>query len=198
MRASGEANDSMRFLALDHPDRAAWPAALEIYHEAFPDPKGRKPDRVIERMFGEGQGLLFALAEESGGVSAFAFAGVLPEANVLLIDYIAVRASERRRGLGGKLMEEIDEEARRRKLDGLLIEVEAEETPDNLARIRFWLSCGFELTEYVHAYTWVPEPYRAMIFSFDPAKPLLSDGKKLFKHISKFHSRAYRGYTGKG
>ncbi|MBB6637273.1 GNAT family N-acetyltransferase [Cohnella thailandensis] len=183
----------MRFQTLSLPDNELWPAALELYHEAFPDVKGRKPDRIIEGMFGEGQGLLHALIdEESGGVQAIAFAAVLSGAKVLLIDYLAVRIASRGQGLGRKLVEEIKREAARRHLDGLLIEVEAEETEENRARIRFWQACGFESTDYVHKYIWVPEPYRAMTLSLDPDRPLPEDGKRLFKWITGFHERAFR------
>jgi GNAT superfamily N-acetyltransferase len=183
----------MRFHTLSASDEELWPAALELYHEAFPYVEGRKPDRIIKGMFGEGQGLLHALTcEESGRVLAIAFTGVLPEAKLLLIDYLAVRASERQRGLGKTLVKEIEQEALRRKLDGLLIEVEAEETEENAARIRFWLTCGFKLTEYVHQYVWVPEPYRAMTLALNPGQPLPEDGERLFKWIEGFHARAYR------
>ncbi|THF73455.1 GNAT family N-acetyltransferase [Cohnella fermenti] len=184
---------SATFRTVTDTNNELWPAALELYHEAFPDVKGRKPDRIIAGMFGEGQGLLHALTDgESGEVQAIAFTGVLSGAKVILIDYLAVRASLRGRGLGRRLVREIEGEARRRSLDGLLIEVEAEATPDNLARIRFWERCGFRPTEYVHSYIWVPEPYRAMTLSFDSDNPLPADGKKLFKWITGFHERAFR------
>ena len=78
-------------------------------------------------------------------------------------------------------------------LAGIIIEVESDATPDNLARIAFWESCGFVATDYVHRYFWVPEPYRAMVLRFrdgDDSLPL--DGELLFRHINAFHAKAYR------
>lgn len=77
-------------------------------------------------------------------------------------------------------------------LRGIIVEVEAEETPENLGRIRFWEACGFRLTDYVHPYIWVPEPYRAMALSFPYREPLPLDGRELFAGIIRFHERAYR------
>lgn len=181
----------MRFETLGRLDDRLWPAALELYHEAFP--KGSKPDRIIEATFEKGFGLLYAGLEENGRMDAMAFAGIARETNALLIDYLAVREELRGRGIGARFVAEIVRDARERKLDGIIIEAEADPEPDNLARIRFWERCGFTATEYVHQYVWVPEPYRALYLSFGTNPNFPTDGKELFRHIGGFHSLAFRG-----
>ncbi|WP_027094612.1 GNAT family N-acetyltransferase [Cohnella thermotolerans] len=178
----------MEFITFDRPDDRYWPAALRLYHEAFPN---GKPDRIIANSFAKGVGYGH-VAVEGGEVVAMAFTGLLRQANALLIDYIAVRKAERRRGWGARLVDEIKRQARAMGLDGLILEAEAGPEPENLGRIRFWERCGFTLTPYVHQYIWVPEPYRAMYLSFDPNKPLPADGRELFRHIGAFHSLVFR------
>jgi len=176
---------------MDRLDGSCWQEALELYHEAFPN--GRKPDRIIEATFEMGIGLLHLGLNENGRVDAMAVSGIAREANALLIDYLAVRASLRGNGLGSQLVEAIAAEARERKLDGIIIEVEAGLEPEDLARIRFWERCGFTLSEYVHKYIWVPERYRAMYRSFGTNPNFPTDGEELFRHIGGFHAQAFRG-----
>ncbi|AZU62050.1 hypothetical protein CHR53_12585 [Neobacillus mesonae] len=75
----------------------------------------------------------------------------------------------------------------------LLIEVEADQSPENLARKHFWQTSGFVLTEYIHHYIWVPEKYQAMYLDLVPDTNQPKDGKELFKHISNFHKDSYQG-----
>jgi GNAT superfamily N-acetyltransferase len=182
----------MEFISLDRLDAHLWPQALELYHQAFPA-EGRKPDRILMGMFEKKMSLL-QVGVESGLVKAMAISGVLKKANVLLIDYMAVEESFRGQGIGRRFMEQIKRWAREeRSLNGVIIEVEADPTPQNEERIRFWERCGFTLTEYVHHYIWVPEPYRAMYLEFEEGTSGFSrDGETLFRFISAFHGRAFR------
>jgi hypothetical protein len=75
----------------------------------------------------------------------------------------------------------------------MLIEIEAEETPGNCSRLRFWQRCGFLATDYVHRYIWVPEPYRAMVLPLRADADVSDDGEDLFRRITAFHKQAYRG-----
>jgi GNAT superfamily N-acetyltransferase len=97
-------------------------------------------------------------------------------------------------GIGSRLLDQIKEWARDTAgCIGMIVEVEAEPTDENRRRIRYWLSNGFSLTDYVHSYIWVPEPYLAMYLNFeDTAHRLPDDGKRLFRSITKFHEKAYR------
>lgn len=180
----------MELTLQDKPDESSWREALALYHEAF-HAEGRKPDAILNRMF-EKRISLLAAGREDGIMKAMAVCGVLKGPKLLLIDYLAVRESDRGRGVGTAFVSLIADWARTQKLDGLLIEAEAEDTPDNLARIRFWEKCGFARTAYVHQYIWVPEPYRAMVRYFEPDRFPAPEGKALFKHISEFHGRSFR------
>jgi len=177
----------MQIKVLDHLDDRLWPEARQLYLEAFPE---GKPVRIIENTFAKGVGMLF-VARQDGKVVTMALAGPLRDVNALLIDYIAVRSELRHQGLGTELVEEIVRQAKETGFDGLILEAEAGPEPENERRVRFWERCGFTLTPYVHQYIWVPEPYRAMYLTFDPARPLPTDGRELFKHIGGYHSYVF-------
>ncbi|MEK0315891.1 GNAT family N-acetyltransferase [Cohnella sp. 56] len=174
----------------ERPDAGTWERALALYHQSFAA-EGRKPDAVLSRML-ERELCVLAVMEDAEELAAMAICGVLDEPKLLLIDYIAVRADLRGRGIGADFVGRIAAWAQRLKLRGLLIEAEADETPDNEARMRFWEKCGFERTSYVHQYIWVPEPYSAMIRDFDPDASRPADGRALFRQISNYHRRSFR------
>ncbi|MDG0793674.1 GNAT family N-acetyltransferase [Cohnella ginsengisoli] len=180
----------MELTLQDKPDDSTWRQALALYRDAFAA-EGRKPDAILERMFKKRISVL-ATGMEDGVMKAMAICGVLAGPKLLLIDYLAVRETDRRRGAGTEFVSLIADWAMTQRLDGLLIEAEAEDTPENDARIRFWERCGFERTEYVHQYIWVPEPYRAMIRYFEPDRFAAPDGRELFRYISEFHGRSFR------
>ncbi|MDI4646078.1 GNAT family N-acetyltransferase [Cohnella hashimotonis] len=180
----------MKLILQDKPDDNSWHEALTLYREAFPA-EGRKPDAILDRMFQKRIGLLAAGIEE-GEMKAMAICGVLTKSKLLLIDYLAVRERERGQGIGSRFVSMIADWAKAEALDGLLIEAEAEDTPENEARVRFWEKCGFARTAYVHQYIWVPEPYRAMVSYFEPDRFAAPDGQALFRHISEFHRRSFR------
>src|SRR5690606_1201773 len=124
---------------------------------------------------------------------AMALTGRTEDGKAILIDYLAVRAELQGQGIGRSFLAALRQwaEAVERR-DGIIIEVESEPTPINRARIRFWQQCGFRLTDYVHHYRWVPEPYHAMVLPFRADSGLPEDGEELFRYINAFHARAYR------
>ncbi|MDF2960629.1 MAG: family N-acetyltransferase [Paenibacillus sp.] len=171
-------------------DEVLWSQAELVYKESFPE-HGRKNRSIIRRMF-ERQMCYLHTAAEGGKVIAMALTGINKEAHALLIDYLAVKKDLRSRGCGRLFMEYIKGWAGTVQCQWILIEVESEPTPENARRIRFWEQCGFRLTDYVHHYIWVPEPYRAMYVSLQNDVCLTDDGETLFRYIVKFHRDAYR------
>lgn len=179
----------MSFHTWDHLDIPEREAVLALFHESFP--AGRKPDRIIEATFRKKMGYLH-LESEDGAVLAMAFTGPLPDANLLLIDYLAVRPELRGQSIGQRFVRNIAEWARAEmNMSGLLLEIDA--TPGEAYEqwIRFWQKCGFILTDYIHHYKVVPEPYQAMYLPFDPTVQPADDGRSLFRHISGFHRKAF-------
>lgn len=180
----------MAFCTFDHLKVPLWDQAMGLYHQAFSH--GRKPDAVIRSMFDKRMSFLH-LETAGPDVNAMAITGLIPKADLLLIDYLAVRKDMRGRGTGQRFVGDILSWARdERKLSGVILEAEAENIPENEARIRFWERCGFVLTEYVHQYVWVPEPYRAMYCSFGPSFRVSDQGESLFDYIGDFHKNAFR------
>ncbi|QHW34751.1 GNAT family N-acetyltransferase [Paenibacillus rhizovicinus] len=178
----------------DRWDEAAWASAEPIYEEAFPE-HGRKNKPIVRRMFERGICTLHSWHQGSETI-AMALTAYDARTALLVIDYIAVRRSRQRSGVGRRCIGDMREWAVRTMPGclGMVIEVEADESEENAGRIRFWQQTGFRLTAYVHAYVWVPETYRAMYLPFDDDEPLLAgdDGRTLFKAITRYHERAYR------
>ena len=71
--------------------------------------------------------------------------------------------------------------------------MEAEKSPENQARITFWKKCGFILTNYIHKYIWVPEPYQAMYLNLQSEAAIAKSGKELFSYIVKIHKKSFQG-----
>lgn len=173
-------------------DESLWNEVEVIYEEAFPL-EGKKSRDIIRRMFAKRMCQLHTLVS-GAGIVGMALTGIDQKANALIIDYIAVRKDFRGKGLGRQLLELIKSWASSvAGCTGIIVEVESEPTEENLERIRFWERNGFHLTPYVHQYIWVPEPYQAMYLNFDESNPLPEDGKTLFRSITRFHEKAYRG-----
>ncbi|WP_310551185.1 GNAT family N-acetyltransferase [Paenibacillus glufosinatiresistens] len=177
-------------------DEAVWAEIRPIYEEAFPH--GAKPERVLRAML-ERRLASLAVGRLEGEAVGFALSGTVPlaeEASSLrLIDYLAVRSDLRSRGIGARLVEELERRDRRSgEAIGFLIEAEAGETPEDHSRNRFWERLSFVPTEYVHTYIWVPEPYRAYVRPLDPAQPVPRDGRALFQCIETFHKAAFMRY----
>jgi GNAT superfamily N-acetyltransferase len=167
-----------------------WNNAEPIYYHAFPE-EGRKTRAIIRRMFEKGMCHLHTVTESRETI-AMALTGINNNDRVLILDYIAVREDHQSKGYGKRFMNYIKNWAKTEAACvGVVVEVEAESTPDNIRRIQFWETCGFQLTEYVHHYIWVPEPYRAMYMNITKKGILTEDGEKIFHYITQFHKKAY-------
>jgi GNAT superfamily N-acetyltransferase len=174
----------------DEWNEQVWFKAEYIYHQAFPA-EGRKSRAIIRRMFGKRMCQLH-LATLGSETVAMALTGINKEARVLILDYIAIKEDLRGNGYGRLFINHIKQWAETTAAClGIVVEVESEASPDNSRRIHFWEKCGFHLTEYVHHYIWVPEPYRAMYLNFNPESRLTENGEKLFRYITQFHKKAY-------
>jgi GNAT superfamily N-acetyltransferase len=181
----------MKFHTYDHLSTSDWKPALDLYHQAFPKP-GRKPDPIIVGMFTKKLSFLHTVSE-GDNLAAMAVTGLIPEAGLLLIDYLTVRDNLRGQGIGRQLVRDITAWAKDEKhLSGILLEAEAESGQANAERIQFWESCGFTLTEYVHKYIWVPETYQAMYVSFGSEFAVKDQGQALFRHIESYHKKAFQ------
>ncbi|TVY02010.1 GNAT family N-acetyltransferase [Cohnella terricola] len=194
--ASNYANNGksqMKHQTTNQWDDKLWAASEPVYREAFPE-HGRKSEAIIRRMFNRALCTLHVWSLEDATV-AMALTAYDERTWTLIIDYIAVNQAWQGRGIGRSCVERIRDWAAavQPECRGIIIEVEAERTEENAKRIRFWEGAGFKLTDYVYAYIWVPETYRAMTLSLNSAEPLTSDGKELFKAITRYHERAYRG-----
>jgi GNAT superfamily N-acetyltransferase len=183
---------SMAFKTVNYWDEKLWQQVNGIYLQAFAE-KGAKPEKIIRNMFRK-QICFLHMAIEGEEVLAMALTGKLKSLQVLLIDYLAVREDLRGEGIGDKLLDYIKKwSIVDGDFEGLLIEVEAEVIPENLARIDFWEKSGFTLTSYIHHYIWVHEPYRAMYLKLQPDAALHDNGEELFKYIGEFHKASYQG-----
>ncbi|TBL80311.1 GNAT family N-acetyltransferase [Paenibacillus thalictri] len=185
------ATDALEYRITDKWDDELWAAAERIYEEAFPL-DGKKSRDIIRRMFERNMCELHTMTQ-GPEVVGMALTGSDRQAGALLIDYLAVRQHLRGNGYGRLLLDRIKQWAHSvTGCKGIIVEVEADPTEENEQRIRFWETCGFRITGYVHQYIWVPEPYRAMYLNFDETDPLPEDGETLFGSITRFHEKAYR------
>jgi len=182
----------MEFNTYSHWDELLWEEVSPIYYQAFAE-KGAKPKKVIYNMFKK-QLCFLHIGMIEGHAAAMAITGRLHKSRALLIDYLVVHPKWRNRGLGVNFFDYIQEWALTSgDYEGLVIEVEAEESQADQQRITFWEKCGFILTDYIHQYIWVPEPYRAMYKKLKPDTELPEDGKELFMFIGQFHKSSYQG-----
>lgn len=165
-------------------DDKLWQDVCALYLGAFED-KGAKPVKILKNMFAKGIAELHVGYSDSVAV-VMAITGRLVSDRVMIIDYLAVAEKERGRGLGKQLVDYLRQKAVAEGYQQIIIEVESEETADNKRRIRFWQTCGFLLTDYVHHYIWVPEPYQAMYLSLDADRRKVT-GEELFVYINNFH-----------
>lgn len=170
-------------------NKEIWREAGKIYHQAFAE-EGRKTEVIIRRMFEKQMGHLH-MASLNNEIIAMAITGRSKAYNVLILDYMATKEEHRSKGYGGLFLKYIKNWAEAKGYKGIVVEVEAESSPENSRRIRFWEKSEFQLTEYVHHYIWVPEPYRAMFLNFDQADRFPQEGERLFRYITQFHKEAY-------
>jgi GNAT superfamily N-acetyltransferase len=180
----------VRFETIDQWDEKLWEKIKVIYFEAF-GKSGAKPEKIIRNMFAKNLCFLH-VAFEGEEVMAMSLTGKLQETNTLLIDYLAVRENKRNHGIGQKLLNYIKKWCISEKHNNsILIEVESEQTEENLKRIQFWKKNQFKLTKYVHHYIWVPEPYQAMYVKLTPDANIPTQGEVLFQWIVHFHKESF-------
>lgn len=181
----------MEFLTIDQWDEKLWEKASFIYFQAFQD-KGCKPEKIIRNMFKKRICVLH-LAIENSEVVAMALTGMLYGGESLLIDYLAVLKEVRGKGIGYRFVEYLKQWCKSNgQFSSILVEIESDLTPENIARQSFWIKCGFTLTDYIHHYIWVPEPYRTMFVNLYDKSELPEDGEKLFEYIGQFHKESFQ------
>ncbi|MEH7180311.1 GNAT family N-acetyltransferase [Neobacillus vireti] len=182
----------MEFITSNHWDEELWQNVRGIYTVAFGE-HATKPEKIIRNMFARNLCSLHVL-KESDIVLSMALTGSLPGSSVLLLDYLAVRKDLRGRGVGIAFFDYINEWARsQNQYNRILVEVECDETPQNIARIHFWEKCGFQLLDdYKHCYKWGPQHYMAMVLYLKskPATPL--KGEDCLKYMASFHKESYK------
>lgn len=167
-----------------------WHDVNALYLEAFGD-KGAKPIKIVKNMLAQGIAELHVGYNESVAV-VMALTGKLVSNRVMIIDYLAVSEKERGQGLGKQMVNYLREKAVAEGFRKVIIETESEDTTDNRRRIRFWQSCSFLLTDYVHHYIWVPEAYHAMYLPLVAGSRKVT-GEELFAYLKTFHRLSFRG-----
>jgi GNAT superfamily N-acetyltransferase len=181
----------LEYLTFDQWDDDLWEKVQPIYNQAFAD-KGAKPEKIIRTMFRK-QLCFLHVGVMDGRVAVIALTGKLKGAKSLLIDYLTVKEELRGQGIGTQMLEYIEYWSKTNgNYTSLMIEVEAEETPENRARVAFWEKGGFVLTDYIHHYIWVPEPYKAMYKKLRQKTELPTDGEDLFAYIGQFHKASFQ------
>ncbi|NGZ77775.1 GNAT family N-acetyltransferase [Saccharibacillus alkalitolerans] len=172
-----------------------WARIRPVYEASFPE-HIRKPERIVRSMLGRMDAFLHE-GTLNGQVCSMALTGLSSDRRLLIVDYLAVSPSFRERGIGRRTVLELAAWARETHgVQGLLIEAEDDDSPEGKNRVKFWSGCGFESTDYVHSYIWVPEKYRAMLLDLQDKdasrqNELPRDGKKLFAYIEAFHKASF-------
>lgn len=182
----------LTFTTLTEWDDKLWEQLAPIYHEAFPH--GAKPEPILRKMLETGIGCMHTGYSGSEPVlmAVTGFSGNASD-QVLIIDYLAVRADLRGQGLGKQFLAWLCQWAADESgLRAIVIEVEAGSTEEHKERVHFWTHCGFILTDYIHQYIWVPEPYQAMVLPLEPHPIIPYDGQSLFRYINSFHQKSFR------
>ncbi|MCM3132969.1 GNAT family N-acetyltransferase [Paenibacillus polysaccharolyticus] len=182
----------LEFSTIETWDEALWARMERIYREAFPT--GAKTKAILCNMLDRGIGYLHMAAHQEN-VVAMAVTGLVGKGKerLLIVDYLAVEQKLRGSGIGTWMLKQLRAWATKEHgVEGIIIEAESGMTEAHLERIQFWQRNGFVLTSYVHQYSMVPEPYQAMKLLLDRSKPVLDDGKAIFKYINAFHKVAYR------
>lgn len=128
-----------------------WLRILKLYYEAFPAEE-RKPFSIIYKMAKQGKSDVWYI---SSGDSFAGFAATINGPDLVLLDYFAVEAKQRGKGIGTEALKQLMDQYRDH---GLFVEIEGtwEEGPDKAAREKrkqFYVNCGLE-----------PIPVRAEVF----------------------------------
>lgn len=172
-----------------------WARVRPVYEASFPEPI-RKPERIVRNMMAKMDVFLHEGTLDSA-TRSMALTGLTADSRLLIIDYLAVLPTSRGQGAGRQTVRAIADWAlNAHGVQGLLIEAEDDDSEIGRSRTRFWHSCGFETTDYVHSYVWVPEKYRAMLLDLQTAstpadQKLPRDGRQLFDVIEAFHKASF-------
>jgi len=112
---------------ISSPSDPAFQALLDIYTEAHPASE-RKSTEALLRMIGQAN-YLFLATSESGCVVGFTISACLAGCDACLLEYMAVKAACRGRGIGAHMFSEL---AARPELSNrfLMLEVDSEKTPE--------------------------------------------------------------------
>ena len=173
---------------------------LAIYEEAMPAQE-RKPRGMIERLPTREDYRVLALEGEGGAVTAFSMILAPPGAHFALLEYMAVRAGLRGRGLGSMLYREGLAALRAEGPRSLLIEVDSERaaTDDRdlrLARKRFYRRLGCRQAEGLNYLlplwpNWTP-PVMDLLIDPDPPTERLAKAT-----LAAFLDGAFQGAYGR-
>lgn len=182
----------MEFISVHQWNQGLWEEVSPIYYEAFAG-KSPKPEKVIRNMVRKQICWLHAMVE-GDEVLAMAVTGELTDLQAIVIDYLAVRKDLRRKGIGFRMLDYLKEWAGELgKVNYFVIEAESDDSAESAALMKFWTSCGFLATDYIHHYIWVPERYRALYININPNEPFQGSGEELFKYIGEFHKASFSG-----
>lgn len=118
-----------------------WLRVRGLYGRAFPDSE-RKPFKLIMRMWRRGRTDVWCF-RNNGRFAGFA--ATINDEDAVLIDYLAVETAVRGRGLGSRMLEELQRQYAGR---GLFVEIEsayeqADDADGRLRRKRFYMRNGF-------------------------------------------------------
>lgn len=186
----------MNFITTDTWNDELWDKANQVYEEAF-GRHGAKSTSVIRNMFARQMcslHIVFDEAENDSEVIGMAITAELKPIRSLVIDYLAIKKTYRNKGKGEEFVHYLRNWAvAEKQCDSIILEIEATDDPVHQLRIKFWEKCGFHLTEYIHDYKVVPEPYQAMYQKLSPQSKISTDGRELFKYLSNFHRLCFRG-----
>ncbi len=125
-------------------ERGQWPQVKELYQTAFPKAE-RKPFWMVRNAVRRGKVQLLTVAEDNGLAG---FIAVIPYGDMLMVDYLAVAESQRGRGTGSAILQELEQRCPGKRIV-LLIERPEEgavNQSQRLARRRFYLKNGFDAT----------------------------------------------------
>jgi GNAT superfamily N-acetyltransferase len=182
----------MEFITTNQWDEDLWQKVRGIYNVAFGE-HATKPENIIRNMFAKGLCWLHVFIENDRALS-MAITGALHGSSILVLDYLAVQKDLRGHGIGKEFFASIKQwSLSQTQYKRILVEVESDETQENLARIHFWEKCGFNLLEdYQHCYKWGPQHYMAMVLYLKgkPTAPL--KGEDCLKHMASFHKESYK------
>ncbi len=173
-------------------DEEVWQQIKPIYEEAFIH--GAKPEHIIRQMLDRQIAFLHA-GYADGELIAMALTGFGGNASerTMIIDYMATRHDRRGMGERRAFFELLrDWGVAHQEMAAIIIEAEAEDTPENKERIIFWEKCGFQPTTYVHHYIWIPETYRALVLPLRFDFQITDHGESVFRQITDFHERSFR------